>query len=78
MKMPAKSKSSAKVKIRERFINEISCQLFKNKLHEMKWGDILAIVDTNTVYEAFLNEFTPLYDKWFDNTKMSQLIKKEN
>ena len=63
--MPAKSKSYAKAKIREHFVNEMSHQLFKNKLHEIKWGDILAVAGTNTVYEPFLNRFTSLYDKWF-------------
>ena len=43
----------------------MSYQLFKNKLQEIKWSDILAVGGTNTVYEPFLNKFTSLYDKWF-------------
>ena len=32
----------------------------------MTWDDVISSKQTNSVYEAFLNKFTSLYDKTFE------------
>ena len=35
----------------------------KNAQHEMTWFNVISSKQTGSAYEAFLNEFTSLYDK---------------
>lgn len=64
-KMFTNSKSFAKLNIRKRFINKSYILTFKNKFHEMKWDNILAIGHTCIAYKKFSNEFTSFFDEYF-------------
>lgn len=64
-KMFTNSKSFAKLNIRKCFINKNYILTFKNKFHEMKWDNILAIGHTYMAYKNFSNEFTSFFDEYF-------------
>ena len=52
-----------KVQITKRLINNKTKEKFKNAPQEMTWDDVISSKQTDSAYEAFLNKFTPLYDK---------------
>ena len=41
------------------------CSQLKVKLHYLEWADILALGDTNKVYDDFLNMFSTYYNVSF-------------
>ena len=59
-------KPEGKVQITKRLINDKTKEKFKNALQEMTWDDVISSKQTDSAYEAFLNKFTSLYDKFFD------------
>ena len=55
-----------KVQITKRLINNKTKEKFKNALEEMTWDDVISSKQTDSVYEAFLDKSTSLYDKIFE------------
>ena len=55
-----------KVQITKRLINNKTKEKFKKSLQEMIWGDVISSKQTDSAYEAFLNKFTSLYEKFFE------------
>ena len=55
-----------KVQITKRLINNKTKEKFKNALEEMTWDDVISSKQTDSVYEAFLDKITSLYDKIFE------------
>ena len=51
-----------KSQITKRLINNKTKGKSKNVLKEMAWDDLISSKQTDSVYEAFLNKFTSLYD----------------
>ena len=65
-KTEKKMTPEGKEQITERLINNKTKGKFKNVLKEMTWDDLISSKQTDSVYEAFLNKFTSLYDKMFE------------
>ena len=55
-----------KVQITKRLINNKTTKKFKNALKEMTRNNEINSKQTDSAYEVFLNKFTPLYDKNFE------------
>ena len=51
--------------IYKRTYNTESIELFKQKLHETKWDEIMSFQNPDDVYKAFLKWFSTLYDTYF-------------
>ena len=58
------------VEISKRYFNENSLQMFKDRLHEITWEEVLAISDPNKAYEVFLTKFLLMYDEIFPKVKV--------
>ena len=55
-----------KVQITKRLLNNKTKEKFKNALQEMTWDDVISSKQTDSAYEALLNKFTSLYEKFFE------------
>ena len=51
--------------IHKLIFNEISIELFKLRLREIKWDDLKTSNDSNLAYNKLFDTFTSLYDDCF-------------
>ena len=65
-KTEKKMTPEGKVKITKRVINNKTKDKFKNALQEITWDDVISSKQPDSAYEAFLNKFTSLYEKFFE------------
>ena len=56
--------------IYKRTYNTESIELFKQKLHETKWDEIMSFQNPDDAYKAFLKRFSTLYDTYFPEKKI--------
>ena len=50
--------------------NTESIDLFKQKLHETKWNEIMSFQNPDYAYKVFLKRFSTLYDTYFPEKKI--------
>ena len=65
-----KQNSKGNVLIYKRTYNTESIELFKQKLHETKWDEIMSFQNPDDAYKAFLKRFSTLYDTYFPEKKI--------
>ena len=65
-----KQNSKGNVLIYKRTYNTESIELFKQKLHETKWDEIMPFQNSDDAYKAFLKRFSTLYDTYFTEKKI--------
>ena len=68
-----KQNSKGNVLIYKRTYNTESIELFKQKLHETKWDEIMPFQNPDDAYKAFLKRFSILYDTYFPKTENKDL-----
>ena len=54
----------------KRTYNTESIELFKQKLHETKWDEIMSFQNLDDDYQTFLKRFSTLYDTYFAEKKI--------
>ena len=65
----AKQNNKENVFIYKRTYNTKSIELFKQKLHETKWDEIMSFQNPDDAYKTFLKQFSTLYDTYFPEKK---------
>ena len=65
----AKQNNKENMFIYKRTYNTQSIELFKQKLHEGKWDEIMYFQNPDDAYKAFFKRFSTLYDTYFPEKK---------